>query len=146
MPTEQKPHARNKNPTLQNHCARERSPLHTDRDGFDHRTTLIKGIQRNIDYCGPRMLTRSYLLALQHNNYQTPDCTIVLQTHIPLVWATHKGNIQQGPPFHESLWMCPSQRTGHYMEYVNSIPPPNGWINRAQEPMARTIPPVGSSK
>jgi transposase InsO family protein len=51
LPTEQKPHTHNKNPTLQNHHAREHSPFHTDHDGLDHRTPLITGIQHNIDYC-----------------------------------------------------------------------------------------------
>jgi hypothetical protein len=144
LPTKQKLHARNKDPTLQNHRARERSPFHTDRNGLDHRTTLIAGIRRNIDYCGPWMLTRGYLSTLQNNDHRTPNHPIVLQTHIPLVRTTHKGNIRQRPPFYESLWTRSGQRTGHYVEHVDGVPPTNGWANRAQEPVAETIPPIGS--
>jgi len=144
LPTKQKPHTRNKNPTLQNHHARERSPFHTDRNGFDHRTTLITGIRCNIDYCGPQMLTRGYLPTLQDNDHRTPNRPIVLRTCIPLVRTTHKGNIRQRPSFHESLRTRSGQRTRHYVEYVNGILTANRRADRAQEPVARTIPPIGS--
>jgi len=43
----QKPHARNKDSTLQNHCARERTPFHTDSDGSDHWTPKVVRIRRH---------------------------------------------------------------------------------------------------
>jgi len=144
VPTKQKPHARNKNPTLQNHRARKRSPVHTDHDGLDHRTTLIAGIRCNIDYCGPWVLARGHLLALQDNDHQTPNRPIVLRTRIPLVRTTHKGNIRQRPLFYESLRTHSGQGTRHYVEHVNGVSPPNRWTDGTQEPMARTIYPIGS--
>src|SRR6266853_6139124 len=43
--TLQKPHAHYKNPTLQNHSAGKCTPIHTDSNGSNHRTTEIMRIQ-----------------------------------------------------------------------------------------------------
>jgi hypothetical protein len=62
LSTEQKPHTCNKNPTIQNHCSRKRTPLHTDSPGSDHRTAQISGIRCNINHCGPWLFTGHHLL------------------------------------------------------------------------------------
>jgi len=146
LPTEQKHHTCNKDSALQNHRPRKCTPIHTDSDGSDHRTPLIVGIWCHTNYSRPWMLTRSCLPTLQCHDHRPPNCAIILQTHIPLVWTTCKGNIRQRPSIHKSFWKGPSQGTQNYMEHVNGIPPLNRRADRVQEPMARTIPPIGSSK
>jgi hypothetical protein len=146
LSTEQKPHTRNKNPTLQNHCSRKCAPLHTDSPGSDHRTAQISGIRRNINYCGPWMLTGRHLPPLQRHDHRPSDCAIILQIRLPLVRPPQQSNIRQRPSFHKPLRTRPGQRTGHYVEHVNGTTSPNGWTNRAKEPMGRTIPPNGSGK
>ena len=146
LSTEQKPHTRNKNPTIQNHCSRERASLHTDSPGSDHRTTQISGIRCNINYCRPWVLTGRRLPPLQRHDHGPPDRAIILQTRLPLVRPSQQSNIRQRPSFHKSLRACPGQRTGYYVEYVNGTTPPNRWTNGAKEPMGRTIPPIGGRK
>jgi len=144
LSTKQKPHTRNKNPTIQNHCPRKRAPLHTDSPGSDHRTAQISGIQRNINYCGPWLFTGHHLPPLQRHHHRPPDCTIILQICLPLVQPPQQSNIRQRPSFYKPLRMRPGQRTGYYVEHVNSTTPSNGWTNGAKEPMGGTISPIGS--
>src|SRR5216683_3817827 len=78
LPTKQKPHARNKNPALQNHRARERTPFHTDSNGSDHWTPQVAGVRRHTNNSRSRMLERSHIPPMQHHNHRTPDRTIIL--------------------------------------------------------------------
>jgi len=89
LPTKQEPYTHHKNPTLQNHGTRERTPVHTDSDGSHHRTPQIERIRCHTDNSQSRMLTRGHLPTLQHHHHRTPDCTIILQTHLPLVWIAN---------------------------------------------------------
>jgi len=146
LSTEQKLHTRNKNPTIQDHRSRKCTPFHTDSPRSDYRTAQISGIRRNINYCGPRLLTGRHLPPLQRHDHRPPDRAIILQTCLPLVRPTQQSNIRSRPSFYEPLRMCPGQRTGYYVEHVNSTTPPNGWTNRAKESMGRTIPPIGGRK
>jgi len=146
LSTKQKPHTCNKNPTLQNHHSRKCAPFHTDSPGSDHRTAQISGIRCNTNYCRPWLFTGHHLPPLQHHHHRTPNCTIILQIRLPLVRPPQQDDIRQRPSIHKPFWTCLGQRTGHYMEYVNGIPPPNRRTNRAQEPMVRTVPPISGWK
>jgi hypothetical protein len=144
LSTEQKPHTRNKNPTIQNHRSRKCAPFHTDSPGSDHRTAQISGIRRNINYCRPWVLAGRRLPPLQRHDHRPPDCAIILQIRLPLVRPSQQSDIRQRPSFYKPLRTCLGQRTGHYVEHVNSTTPPNGWTDGAKEPMGGAIPPISS--
>ena len=86
------------------------------------------------------MLQGRRLPTLQYNNHQTPDCPTILSTCVPMVRAPLLDHIRQGPSIHITLWEVLSQGTGHHLEPLDSIPPPNGWAIRAKESMGGAIP------
>src|SRR6267154_5972673 len=78
LSTKQEPHTRNKSPTLQNHCARECTPVHTDSDGSDHWAPKIARIRCHTNNSRSWMLQGGYIPAMQHHNHRTPDRAIIL--------------------------------------------------------------------
>ena len=94
LSAKQKPDTPPTDATVQDFSPRKRIPVHTNRDGLNHWTTQELGLQCNTNNRRPWVYKGRNIPPMPHHGHQTPNCTAVLPTRIPLVWtpvAPHLG-------------------------------------------------------
>jgi hypothetical protein len=91
-------------------------------------------IAKNHNNSRPWVFPGRDLPALSLHYHRTPDCSTILSTRLPLVWAPLSDHIRPGPSFHFAFWKGSGEGARDHMKHVNGIPPPDGWSHGAKEP------------